>query len=58
MSASLQLFIALMLAALAFGFFAIAAAEMGYSLTAALLAATAWLLVAVAVGLLVTVVAF
>jgi len=47
-----------MLAALAFGFFAIAAAEMGYSLTAALLAATAWLLVAVAVGLLVTVVAF
>ena len=56
MSASLQLFIAAILAAVAFGFLAVAAAEMDYMRTKALLIVTAWALVAVAVAMLVTVV--
>ena len=58
MSASLHLFIAAMLAGVGFGLFAIAADAHGLPLVAGLLAATAWLLVAVAVGMLVTVVVF
>jgi hypothetical protein len=53
---NLQLFIALILAAVAFGFFAVAAAQMNYMRTKALLIVAAWLLVAVAVAMLVTVV--
>jgi hypothetical protein len=58
MPASLQLFIAVMLAAAAIGFFAVAAAQMDYMRKKAVLIVTAWALVAVAVGMLVTVVAF
>jgi hypothetical protein len=52
MSASLNGFIAFALAALAFGIFAIAAALMDYRFTAAMLAGTAWLLMAASVGML------
>jgi hypothetical protein len=56
MSTSLQLFIAAMLAAVAFGFFAFVAANTDRPMLAAVLAAAIWLLVAIAVGMLVTVV--
>jgi hypothetical protein len=56
MPASLQLFIATILAAVAFGFFAFVAANTDRPTLAAVLAATVWLLVAVAVAILVTVV--
>jgi hypothetical protein len=58
MSASLQLFIAAMLAGVAFGLFAIAAGAYDLSRVAALLGVAAWLLVAVAVAMLGTVVVF
>jgi hypothetical protein len=56
MPASLQLFIAAILAAVAFGFFAFVAANTDRPMLAAVLAAAIWLLVAVAVAMLVTVV--
>jgi hypothetical protein len=58
MSASLQLFIAVMLAGVAFGLFAIAADAYDLPRVAALLGVAAWLLVAVAVAMLGTVVVF
>ena len=58
MSASLNGFIAFALAALAFGIFAIAAAQMDYRFTARMLAGTAWLLMSASAGMLVIVVMF
>jgi hypothetical protein len=58
MSASLLLFIAVMLAGVAFGLFAIAAGAYGLPRVAALLGVATWLLVAVAVAMLGTVVVF
>ena len=55
MSASSQLFIAMLLSAVAFGCFAFAAGFAGRPRSAAVLAALVWLLVAVAVAFLVTV---
>ena len=57
MSASLQLFIALTLAAMVCGLSAIVAFQMEYSRTAAALAAAAWMLATAALAVLVTVVA-
>ena len=58
MSASLNGFIALVLAALAFGIFAIAARQMKYPFAAALLAGTAWLFMSASAGMLVVVLMF
>ena len=58
MSASLQLFIALTLAAMVCGLSAIVAFQIEYSRTAAALAAAAWLLATAAFAALVTMVAF
>jgi len=56
MSSSLQMFIAVLLSAVASGCFAFAAHHSGRSTIATILAAMAWLFAAAAVALLITVV--